>query len=44
MQNVIKLCHVVKELWAFSLTVTVTDGLSDSHSDYSADPRVVQSK
>ena len=39
MQNVIKICHVVQELWVFSLTA---NRRTDSHSDYSADPRVIQ--
>ena len=43
MQNLIKIYDVVEELWAFSLTANIwTDGRMDSHSDYSADPRVVQ--
>ena len=40
MQYFIKMFHAVQELYAFSLTV---DGRTDSHSDYSANLRVVQS-
>ena len=37
LDNLIKIYHVVQELWAFS-----TDGQTDSHSDYSAHLLVVQ--
>ena len=40
MKNVIKIHHVIQELWAFSLT---DHGGTDSHSAYSADPRLVLS-
>ena len=43
MQNVIKVYHVVQELLTFPLTGSRwTDGRTDSHSNYGADPRVVQ--
>ena len=38
-QNFIKIFHAVQELYAFLLTV---NGRTDSHSDYSANLRVVQ--
>ena len=34
-----KICHVIQELWTFSLT---GNGRTDIHSDYSADPWVMQ--
>ena len=40
MQRVIKIYHVVQEVRTFSLTGS---GRKDSPSDYSANPRVVQS-
>ena len=40
MQNLIQISHKVQELRGFSLTGN--DERTDSHSDYSADPRVVQ--
>ena len=48
MVNVIKICHVVHELWTFSLTGNGqkdgwTKGQMNTHRDYSAVPRVVQS-
>ena len=47
MQNVIKIYHVVQELSPFSPTANGrmdiwVDGRMGSHSDYSADPMVVQ--
>ena len=41
--NVIKIYHVIQEFLTFLRAANrLTDGRTDSHSDYSADPRVVQ--
>ena len=39
MQNLIQIYHLVQELLAFSLT---DHQRTDSHSDYSADPMILQ--